>query len=239
MPEPPFDGSCDAEVVAMLRKHGFCGPIWDRYTEQLCRHGLSVITPWIRSRHIFTEMRQKHIKCCAAVVIDDLSACDLATDTTVRAISPFRELLKDDRWDPHGPATLDAAFITGCLLQFPNVYRSWLRRTLGRNLERLEVVPGNDTVAGLIDGRSRGDPLGGLLAGDPEAAVIMREREGELLELLPDELRAVLQLVVQGYTFTQAAQTLGEDPGRLQAQLYRIRPRLLQLRQEPDNDQDS
>src|SRR6266481_6464297 len=158
MPESPFDGYSDAEVVAMLRKHEFCGPIWDRYAEHLCRHGLAVITPWVRSKRIFAEVKRKGIRCCGAVVIDDLSASDLATDATVRSIGPFQAMLKNDHWNPHGPATLGAAFITGCLQQFPNVYRAWLHRKFGQELERLEVVPGNEEVAGLIEEQAHGDP---------------------------------------------------------------------------------
>jgi DNA-directed RNA polymerase specialized sigma24 family protein len=238
MPESASGGYSDAEVVAMLRKHEFRGRVWDRYEEHLCRHGLSVLTPWIRSRRIFTEMRRKKIRCCGPVVIGAQSAGDLATDATVNAISSFRSMLKYE-WDPHGPATLDAAFITGCLQQFPNVYRAWLRRTFGRDLERLEAVPGNDEVAGLIEEQTRADLFGALLADDPEASVIARMRQDDLLALLPDDLRAVIQLVVQGYTFTRAAMTLGEDPERLRARLHRIRPRLLKLWKQFDNDPDS
>lgn len=239
MPESPFGGYSDAEVVAMLRKHEFRGPIWDRYEEHLCRHGLSVLRPWIRNRRIFAEMKRKKIRCCGPVVIDEQSAGDLATDATVNAISPFRAMLKYDDWDPHGPATLDAAFINGCLQQFPNIYRAWLHRTFGYELERLEAVPGNDEVAGLIDAQTRTDLFGALLADDPEATVITRMQQDDLLALLPDDLRAVIQLVVQGYTFTRAAMTLGENPERLRARLHRIRPRLLQLWEQRDNGPDS
>lgn len=239
MPEFSFDGYSDAEVVAVLRKHTFCGSVWDRYEEHLCRHGLSVLPPWIRTKRIFAEMKRKRIRCCGPVMIDEQSATDLATDATVNAISPYRAMLKNGEWDPHGPATLDAAFITGCLQQFPNVYRGWLHKAFGRELERLEAVPGNDEVTGLIEDRMRGDLFGALMAGDPEATVITQMRQNDLLALLPDDLRAVIQLVVQGYPFARAAATLGEDPEKLRARLHRIRPRLLRLREERDNDPDS
>lgn len=224
-----IDSYGDAEVVAVLRKHGFGGLAWDRYTEQLCRRGLCVLPPWILNKRIFAEMRRKKIRCCGPVVIDEQGARDLATDAIVNAISPFREMLTNEGWDPQGPATLAAAFINGCLQQFPNVYRSWLHKTFGHELERLEALPGNDGIARLIENRTRGDPL---LADEPEAIVIAQLRRGELLALLPDDLRAVIQLVVQGYSFTRAATVLGEDPEKLRARLHRIRPRLLRLWQE-------
>ncbi|MBV9450762.1 MAG: hypothetical protein JO345_33215 [Streptosporangiaceae bacterium] len=172
------------------------------------------------------------------MVIDDQSARDLATDATVHAIIPFQAMLKNDQWDPHGPATLAHAFIIGCLQQFPNVYRAWLRRKFGTELERLEFLPGNDEVAGRLEEQAREDPLRALFGGDPERIFIARECQRDLLALLPDELRAVIQLVVQGYTFTRAAKVLGEDPEKLQARLYRIRPRLSQLWEARDGDPD-
>jgi DNA-directed RNA polymerase specialized sigma24 family protein len=239
MPGPPFDSYSDAEVVAVLRKREFRGPLWDRYAECLCVHGISVLTPWIRNKRIFTEMKRRGLKCCGAVVIDDQGASDLATDATVRAISPFQAMLKNGQWDPHGPATSDTAFINGCLQQFSNVYRAWLRRRFGSELERLELVPGNDEVAGLIEEQAREDPLRAMFGGNPETILITRERQDDLLALLPDDLRAVIQLVVQGYTFTRAAMALGEDPRKLQARLHRIRPRLSRLWEEHGNDSDS
>jgi DNA-directed RNA polymerase specialized sigma24 family protein len=239
MSESPFDGYSDAEVVAMLGKHEFRGPLWDRYCEYLCHHGISVTMPWIRSKRIFAEMRRRRIRCCGAVLIDDQSARDLATDATVRAISPFQAMLKSDLWDPRGPATLDTAFVSGCLQQFPNVYRAWLHHTFGRELERLELVPGNDQVAGHIEQQVRNDPFRVPFGGDPETILITRERQDDLLALLPDDLRAVVQLVGQGYTFTRAATALGEDPKKLRRRLHRIRPRLSRLWEERDNDPDS
>jgi DNA-directed RNA polymerase specialized sigma24 family protein len=238
MSEPPFDGYSDAEVVAILHKHEFQGPIWDRFVEYVCSHGMSVITPWIRSKRIFAEMRLRRIRCCGAVVIDDQSAGDLAADTAVRAIGPFRAMLKSGRWDPHGPATLATAFITGCLQQFPNVYRTWLRQKFGTGLEKLELMPGTDEVAGLIEEQARERPLWAPFGGDPEKVVITRERLEELLALLPDDLRAVIQLVSKGYTFTEAAASLGKDPKQLMRRLYKIRPWLLQLWGERDKDSD-
>jgi hypothetical protein len=225
MNELPYTGN-DAEVVAMLRKHEFRGHVWDRYAEYLAEYGMNTFVPLIASKKIFAEMRQKKIQCRGPVVIDHEDAVDLARMVVALAIEPHRQMLKNDEWDPTGPASLGTAFRNGCLHRFPNVYRVWLREKYGKDLEKVQVLPGDDVVASRAEERARNDPVQGLVHGDPEAILISREVRAELLALLPDNLRAAVQLVEQGFSFTDAAKALGEDPKKLQRRLDKIRPSL-------------
>jgi DNA-directed RNA polymerase specialized sigma24 family protein len=244
MIESPNPGCGDADLVALLRKHDFCGPFWELYADYLADHGTTTVTSLIASRKIFAEMHRREIKCCGPVVIDGQDAADLAVDAVANAIEPFRKMLKGEEWNPHGPASLRTAFIDRCLREFPNVYRTWMRKKFGgsrdqeRRFERLEVLPGDEKVAGRAEEHAYGDPYQALISGDPEATLISREQQLELLALVPDNLRAVLQLVIQGYPFTQAAAAHGEDPKKLRRQLDRIRPRLRRIWIERNEETD-
>jgi DNA-directed RNA polymerase specialized sigma24 family protein len=237
MSEPPFADFSEEKLLALLHQHEFDGPIWERYVEALADHGVKTLTPWIASKRIFREMYRRRFFCCGPVVIDWQDAVDLAVDVVAKAIEPYRKLLMEG-WDPHGRASLESAFIDGCLRQFPNQYRRWLHNRLGLEGERIVDLPGDDKVAARYEERAHTDPAQSLI-GDPEALLISRQQQEELLTLLPDNLRAVVQLVMQGYTFRDAAAAHGLDDKKLRKQLHRLRPRLWRLWADHNRETDS
>ncbi|HEX6472319.1 MAG TPA: hypothetical protein VF069_24720 [Streptosporangiaceae bacterium] len=237
MSESPFADFNDEELHALLRKDRFRGPLWDRCVEALAHLGVATLAGWIASKKIFQEMRRRRYFCCGPVVIDRQDAADLAADVVVKAIEPYRKLLTD-RWDSQGPASLKSAFIDECLRQFPNQYRRWLRANLGLDREKIFDLPGDEEVARWSDGRALTDPVRALV-GDPEALTISREQQREVLALLPDTLRGVVQLVLAGYSFREAAAAHGMDDSMLRKQLYRLRPRLRELWEELHSEPDS
>jgi DNA-directed RNA polymerase specialized sigma24 family protein len=237
MSEPPFADFSDEKLLALLRQDEFRGPIWERYVEVLADRGVNTLAPWIISKRIFREMYRRRFFCCGPVVIDWQDAVDLAVDVVIKAIEPYRKLLMDG-WDPNGRASLESAFIDGCLRQFPNQYRRWLRSTLGLQGEKIVDLPGDGEVAQRHEERARLDPPESMI-GDPEALLISRQQQEELLSLLPDTLRAVVQLVMQGYTFSDAAAAHGLDDKKLRKQLHRLRPHLWRLWAEHNRQTDS
>lgn len=229
------DPRTEAELVARLAEKKFQGVLWERFAHDLAATGLRVIAPWVRTGRIFAELRRKGIPCRGPVGMGDLDVRDLAADTVARAIAAFRaRMLVSQRWDPGGGARLSTLFITQCLHQFPNAYRDWMRVRFGAPDE----LPGDDDVVQETEERARDDPTLAGAGYDPEATVITREQCAELLDLLPDRLRGVIQLVVRGYSFRQAAQMLGEDPESLQRQLWRLRPRLRLAREQRRSEVD-
>lgn len=215
------ESGAEAELVAMLAEEKFQGPLWDRFADDLARAGLRVIRPWIGTGRIFAELRRKGVACRRPVPMTDAEVDDLAAETVARAINPFRsKMLMSGRWDPNGAARLSSLFVTQCLHQFPNAYRSWMRDRFAST----DVLPGYDEVVREAEERARDDPV--HHRHDPEDTVVAREQLDELLDLLPDRIRGPAQLVLQGYSFRQAAQMHGDDPDALQRQLWRLRPRL-------------
>lgn len=213
------DPSDEADEVARLAEDKFEGRGWERFAERLATYGLKVLTPWIRDGRIFAEMRRKGVACRGPVDMNEDDVRELADDTVAHAIGPFRQkMLMSGRWDPQGSARLGTLFVTQCLHQFPNVYRRWMRT----KFRTWEVVPGDDDVAWRVDARTDQVPVG----FDPEAEVVGVLDYRELLDLLPDPLRAAAQLVAQGLSLRQAAEMLGMDQRNLQRQLWRLRPRL-------------
>lgn len=229
------DPRAEAELVAMLAERKFQGVLWERFANELGVAGLAVLTPWIATGRIFRELRRKGIRCRGPVGGAGLDPDQLASETVARAINPFRDkILTSEQWNPHGDARLRTLFVTQCLFQFPNVYREWLRAT-HRHREEWSV---DAEVLARVEEQSRGDPGAGSSRDDPEAAAISRQECEWMLDALPDRLRAVIQLVVRGHTFKDAARLLGEDYRPLQEALRRIRPALReQLRERRRNEE--
>lgn len=226
---PGVDGvtrRADAEIVARLARENFQGPLWARFAEHLAAHGLRVIVPWITTREIFPRMHEKHVRCSGAVHIPQPDAIELAADTITRAIPAFRtKMLQSGRWVPDGGASLDSLFVTQCLHQFPNVYRGWL----GRQKSTLHELPVSDAVLQRKADERHHDHSGWFPAQgahDPAEAVLSRQRCEYLIRLLPDRLRAVVQLVAQGHSLRSAAELQGESYDTLKRELQRIRPAL-------------
>jgi DNA-directed RNA polymerase specialized sigma24 family protein len=212
--EPPFSDYTDAELVGALRKDGFTGPKWERYREYLAGYGLKVLLAWLRSGEIVRRLRQRGIRCGCSSAIYGQDADDLASEAVAKAVEPFRVMLVDECWDPEGPASLKSAFITGCLLQFPNAYSRWARQA--RRTGRQEVLVGDEVITDWLEwqqGQRRDSPSGD---SDPQTWVIDRQCRQELLALLPDDLRAVVQLsFATGWPFRRAAREHGHHPDKL------------------------
>lgn len=225
----------DPELYELLRKYDFRGPIWDSYMNYLADHAIKVLGGWIKSGKITGKVRGTGVGCRALVALDTADTYDLAHFAVSAGLDRFGRLLRAEQWDPRGPASLKAGCIQRCLTAYPNAYREWLKVRFGSNI-RWQHLPG----AGDSDepGDQRGPWQEPLDAGAEE--VVLRDLQvADLLDLLPDDLRAVGQLIANdGVSFAEAARELGFNPKALNKRLLRLRPHLQDKRRELGGEAD-
>lgn len=222
----------EADLVAMLAKESFQGPLWERFANDLAYHGLHTIVRWIRTGQIFAKLESKGIPCWQPVPISQHEAECLGLETVGNAINPFRDkMLKSGRWKPGAGANLYTLFITQCLFQFSNPYKKFVRsRMQGRNETPMDADDARWEQLGHLPRRSEAIPE----HQDPSVIVTERIRRQAILDELPDELRAVVQLIEQGYPLETAAERLGYHPPSVQKKLQRHRPKLRRVLEHMD-----
>lgn len=129
----------DYNLVQMLALEQFEGSNYDYFETELAKYGVAVIRGWLRRRLIFAKCRERGyggLPEAPLGAFDDEDAVEgLAGETVARALEHFRsDVLMRRRWDHRKGATLRTYFIGQCLMQFPNVYRAWLRTELREEL---------------------------------------------------------------------------------------------------------
>lgn len=190
------------------------GREWRSFREQLAAYGYSVVLGWLRSRRMFTECARRGIQLRRPPGVwdeDDLQS--LTNDTVANAIEPFRvKALLGGGWDPRGGASLASYFVTGCVFEFGNVYKAWLRGFDERTRLALTTFP----VDQLPDMAST--------SPDPGEIVATRSEVDRVLAAIKDDTtrRAVI-LREAGYSVNEVADWLGTTPGTVRGALQRVR----------------
>jgi DNA-directed RNA polymerase specialized sigma24 family protein len=120
----------DRELVDTLRQSDFAGKHYRLFANELAKYGLAVIRGWIVRDLILGKVAERGFGRLAPPPIKQSlleDADGLADETVTRALHAFREkVLLPGVWDPRKGASLRTFFIGQCLMQFSNVYRSWL-----------------------------------------------------------------------------------------------------------------
>jgi hypothetical protein len=219
----------DRELFSSLRRCNFSGPVWQRFVDEaLARYGFDVVQGWLRTGRIVFQCRVRGIRCSAAPAagFDDEAIHDLASDTVVRAIEPFREALHADVWSATRGASLLSFFVGQCLFQFPGVYRTWLAQQ-----QRIVPTESLDVLA-----LHRPEELVDVNPGsDPAWVVVTQEELEELLELADLEVQQVLLLRHEGYSYKEIAQKLRIKTKDVDNDLARYRRELRQRQRGTDS----
>lgn len=191
----------DRDLLLRLQLSGYSGVEWDRVASEFCRYGLGVLEPWTGTGKVFARVAARTGYRLAAPpdgALDDDAANEIASEVVVRALHSFLEdVLKKNRWDPSGGASLKTFFIGKCLWEFPNVYKQWWRRT-----RRWAAV--------VLDGDATTIERRAGIAPAPDEAMIRAEAARDVLAAVTKEsARAAFALQDMGYSLDEVAAELG------------------------------
>jgi RNA polymerase sigma factor (sigma-70 family) len=219
MPDAPrFDDEFPdgQRLLDDLKRENFEGPAWQRLEHMLATYGLRVFIPWIRTRRVFAEMSKRAIRYLPPEAEHHYpqhqDVDSLAGETVARALNTIKEILRSGKWEPTGPAGLPAYFINQCLFKFPNVYRGW------RSFARYGDV--------LLEDVQHHDVVDVCVHNDPAGAAIGNMAAREILEHLPDDVRAIVQLRLSGKTMKEIADLLGRSDKSIENTMARYRRKL-------------
>jgi hypothetical protein len=216
-PEPVSPRHGDQQLVDRLREGDFQGIEYEIFANELARYAISVLCAWMFTGYIFSLVAEQGYSLRPrADELEQLRADptlrnELANSTVDQALHRFREqALIGGGWTADGGASLTTYFTGSCLLMFPNEFRR-LRRTRQRWHQQ-----------DLADHRS----VDAAAAGDPAAVVAAKLWVEECLGRMDDRTRAIVELLMAGYSQAEIVELLGETSVRaVEGVLYRLRTR--------------
>lgn len=207
----------DQELLAQLAEHDFTGPRYDRFEHELAAYGISVMRGWMHSGHVFKLVTSRGFCLYPGeaeleeLLRDSDAREELANMTVARALSRFKEhALVGGGWQSDGGASLPTYFMGACLYVFPNEFRA--RRAYQRRWSRAHQVEATYL-----------EPIAGTIS-NPAIITASLLRVCEDLGRLDDRTRAVVALVLDGYSQEEIVELLNEPSVRaVEGVLYRWR----------------
>ncbi|MEU4421076.1 hypothetical protein AB0F81_10640 [Actinoplanes sp. NPDC024001] len=197
----------DRLLLAELAKVNFTGRLYQRFEEEIAGYGLSVLRGWLHSGFIFklTAARGFPLNPSAAELEElhrDPGARDeLAVMTVALALPRFREdALVGGGWRVEQGASLATYFMGTCVSVFPNEMRK--RRAQARRW-RLQD-DGDPQITAPVD--DRGD--------DPCLITVGNQQVREDLRRVDARTRAIVALLIDGYSHEEIVELLGETSVR-------------------------
>jgi hypothetical protein len=115
----------DRRLVAQLSREEFTGELYNQFTLELTRYGLSVMRAWLHTGHISVLLRQRGAG--QGLSEDERSRVlrephlldDLAYMTVAAALHNFKKrALQGGQWRDDGGAQLTTYFMGACILAF-------------------------------------------------------------------------------------------------------------------------
>jgi DNA-directed RNA polymerase specialized sigma24 family protein len=207
----------DQQLRDELAASNFTGRKYERFKDELARYGMSVLRAWMHSGHVFELVARRRFSLHPSdTELDELTRDsdareELATMTVAVALPRFRErALVGGGWRYEGGSSLATYFMGACLYVFPNEFRRWrsARQKWGR---------AHDGEA-----RTRGPAVNP--AADPAVRAVGNTRVYDALKRADPRTRAIVSLVIDGYSQKEIAELLGEDSVRaVEGVLYRWR----------------
>jgi len=125
----------DDVLWARLRQDGFAGRSWDLVSDRLARYGYQCIGAWVRSGVIFGKCWEAGARGLADADLDALQRMsaedveELVQDAVAKGLANLQQRARNgEGWRDGGGRSLEAYFITSCLLAFPTIYRGHCRK---------------------------------------------------------------------------------------------------------------
>jgi DNA-directed RNA polymerase specialized sigma24 family protein len=125
----------DDVLWARLRQDGFAGRSWDLVSDRLARYGYQCIGAWIRAGVIFGKCWEAGARGLADADLDALQRMsaedveELVQDAVAKGLANLQQRARNgEGWRDGGGRSLEAYFITSCLLAFPTIYRGHCRK---------------------------------------------------------------------------------------------------------------
>lgn len=220
----PADGTAhmlDKQCVELLKYHGFTGPVYQEFTDELWAYALPVLKSKMRSGEIFKMCFERNVMVPAptfderAVLHSSMEDRDaLAVDTIAAAVPRFRDTLVKGRWKQAGGSSLRTFFIGACLFAFAEVFSTWATARR-RHLERL--IDGEiDTLASQLIS----------VALDPERNAVSRDTIEAILRRSPPATRTICALIMRDMSFAAIAKELGITERAVEGRMRRLRRRV-------------
>jgi DNA-directed RNA polymerase specialized sigma24 family protein len=186
----------DDVLWARLRQDGFAGRSWDLVSDRLARYGYQCIGAWVRSGVIFGKCWEAGARGLADADLDALQRMsaedveELVQDAVAKGLANLQQRARSgEGWRDGGGRSLEAYFVTSCLLAFPTIYRGHCRKR--RRWASADVA---------------GAEQGAEPRGDVADAVVHRDELQRLLVAIGDPcLRTAVYLSALGYPCREIA----------------------------------
>lgn len=221
----------DVRCVEKLRTGGFAGPEYEIFINDLCRETLKQLKGLLRTGDLarLSRARFREHGIRLFVAEQDLDALrssmedrdELAVNILLAALRGFhRNALVKGRWNPRhsgksgrGPACLQSYFIGLCIWEFRQEYMRWHKDRQRRFEAHAALLDPEDFLSQLA---------APVELSDPEALAI-GSSVLKLLSTSSAQTRAVVALIVQGYSHSEIADRLHIKPRAAEGCLYRFR----------------
>jgi hypothetical protein len=203
----------ELSLALNAKAEGPDGPTWVRLSESLARYAISVLLVWIRTGRMHDQCRRRGMRLSHGwLPLEDSDAQELVNLTVAYGLRRFRERsLVQGKWRTDGGASLGSWFVNDCILEYPNIWRSWVRTE-----ERWRRVHDN-----------LGWQNGTQAIVDPQVREVERWQVIDTLARIEDgSTRAIAALLIDGYSLQEIGQILGLSGRAVEGRLYRLRRRV-------------
>jgi DNA-directed RNA polymerase specialized sigma24 family protein len=210
--ETTFDGESLVTNGELLLQNvvteGREGPAWARLSDSLARYAQQIFLAWIRSGQVYDQCRRLGIRLAhRRLPLEDADVHSLVNLTIAQGLRRFHERsVAQGRWHADGGSSLKSWFVNDCLIEYPNIWSSWVRTEL-RWLWA-------DNACSKIDAS----------ATEPHLMVDEHLQVVDAIASIDDNpTKVIVALLVDDYPLSEIAEFLGLSPRAVEGRLYRWR----------------